>query len=70
MLGPLGATLGDVVKERLNHGGYNVTRGDGVDTDVELAPFGGEVAGELDDSCFASVVGGADQTLTRESVNG
>lgn len=63
LLGPLVAALGEVDEELLDHGGDDVARGDGVDADVVLAPFGGEVAAELDDGCFGGVIGGADQTL-------
>lgn len=63
LLGPLVAALGEVNEELLHHGGDDVAGGDGVDADVVLAPFGGEVAAELDDGCFARVVGGADEAL-------
>lgn len=45
LLGPLIATVRELVEQLLNHGGDNVARGDGVDADVELTPFGSEVAG-------------------------
>lgn len=64
LLGPLVAALGEVDEELLHHGRDDVAGRDGVDADVVLAPFGGEVAGELDDGCFAGVVGGTDQALT------
>lgn len=67
LLGPLVASLGEVDEELLHHGGDDVARGDGVDTDVVLAPFGGEVAAELNDGCLAGVVGGADQSLFKRS---
>ncbi|KAI6890292.1 hypothetical protein KC325_g258 [Hortaea werneckii] len=38
---------------------------DGVDADVVVAPFGGEVAAELQHGGFGGVVGGADETLRR-----
>lgn len=42
---PLVAALWELNEQVLHHGGDNVARGDGVDTDVVLAPLGGEVAG-------------------------
>lgn len=63
LLGPLVATFGKLEKELLNHGGDNVARGDGIHADVVGAPFRSEVAGELEDSCFASVICGANKTL-------
>lgn len=68
LLGPLVATVGEVDEELLDHGGDNVAGGDGVDADVVLAPLGGEVATELDDSGLACVVGGTDETLARVSM--
>lgn len=66
LLGPLVAALGKFDEELFHHGGDDVARGDGVDADVVLAPFGGEVATELDDGCFAGVVGGTDEALRGE----
>jgi hypothetical protein len=63
VLGPLVAALGELDEELLNHGSDDVAGGDGVDTDVVLTPLSGEVAGELDDGSFASVVGRADEAL-------
>jgi hypothetical protein len=63
LLGPLVAAFGELDKQLLNHSGDNVARGDGVDADVVGAPFGSEVAGELDDSSFASVICGANKAL-------
>lgn len=63
LLGPLIATLGELGKELLNHGSHDVARGDGVDTNVVLAPLGGEVATQLEDSGFAGIIGRADKTL-------
>lgn len=63
LLGPLVATVGELLEQFLDHGGDDVARGDGVDADVEWAPFGGQVAGELNNGGFAGVVGGADQAL-------
>lgn len=44
LLWPLIAPLRVLVEQFLDHGGDNVARGDGVDADVELAPFRGEIA--------------------------
>lgn len=63
LFGPLVAAFGELDKQLLNHGGDDVARGDGVDADVIGAPFGSEVAGELDDSSLASVICGANKTL-------
>lgn len=68
LLGPLITTLGEVKEELFHHGGDDVAGGDGVDADVVLAPLGGEVATELDDSGLACVVGGTDETLARVSM--
>ncbi len=62
--GPIGAAFGVETEELFDHGGHDVAGGDGVDADAVGAPFGGEVAGELDDAGFACVVGGTDETLT------
>ena len=50
-------------EERFHHGGDDVAGRDGVDADAVVAPFRGEVAGELEDTGFAGVVGGADEAL-------
>ena len=66
VLGPLVTTLRELVEEHLDHSGHNVAGGDGVDADVVLAPFGGEVATELEDCCFAGIVCGTKQSLTSQ----
>ena len=63
LLGPLVAALGELDEQILDHLGDDVARGNGVDADVVLAPFGSQIAAQLDDGRFAGVVGGADQTL-------
>lgn len=63
VLGPFVAALGELLEELLDHGGDNVTGGDGVDADVVRTPLHGEVARELDDSGLAGIVGWADETL-------
>lgn len=68
LLGPFLAALGKLHEQVLDHLGDDVAGADGVDTDVVLAPFGGEVAAELDDGCFGSIVGWADETLFSVSI--
>lgn len=63
LLGPLVAALGEVDEQLLDHGSDDVAGGDGVDSDVVLAPFHGEVAAQLDNGGLAGVVGRADKTL-------
>lgn len=63
LFGPLVAAFRVLDEQLLNHSGNNVTRGDGVDADVVGAPFGREVAGELEDSSLASIICGANKTL-------
>lgn len=61
--GPVTPALGVLLEERFHHGGDDVARGNGVDADAVGAPFGGEVAGELQYGRFGGVVGGADEAL-------
>lgn len=63
LCGPLLATLGKLDEELLDHGGDDVAWRDGVDADAELAPFGGEIAGKLEDTGFGGVVCGTDEAL-------
>lgn len=63
LFGPLGAALGELDKQVLDHLGDNISGGNGVDADVVLAPFGGQVAAQLDDAGLGSVVGSADEAL-------
>lgn len=63
LFGPLGAALRELEKQILDHLGDNVPRRDGVDADVVLAPFGGQVAAQLDDAGLGSVVRSADEAL-------
>lgn len=63
LLRPPFPTLGELDEQLLNHSGDNVARGDGVNSNVVGAPFGGEVASELNNSSLASIVGGANKTL-------
>lgn len=65
LLGPLGAALGILDEQLLNHGGDNVARGDGVDSNAILTPLSSEVTGELENSSLGGVVRGADETLGR-----
>lgn len=68
LLGPLVAALGELDEQLLDHLGDDVAWGNGVDADVVLAPLGSQVAAQLDDSGFAGVVGGADETLRKKKV--
>lgn len=63
LLGPLVPAVGELDEQLLDHGGDDVAGGDGVDADVVGAPFGGEIAGELEDSGLAGIVCGTNQTL-------
>lgn len=63
LLGPFFAAFGKLHEQVLDHLGDDVSGADGVDADVVLAPFGGEVATELDDGCLGGVVGWADEAL-------
>ncbi len=60
---PVSSPLGVLLEERLDHGGHDVAGREGVDADAVGAPFGSEVAGELDEAGFGGVVGGADEAL-------
>lgn len=63
LFGPLIAALRELNKQLLNHGSDDVTRGDSVDTDIVLTPFGSEVATKLDDGSLGGVVGGTNKAL-------
>lgn len=63
LLGPLGLPLWEFLEQSLDHGSYDVARGDGVDSNTVLTPFRGKVAAELDNSCLRGIVCRADQTL-------
>jgi hypothetical protein len=56
-LGPLLLAVGEVVEQVLQHLGHDVAGREGVDADAVGAPFGGEVASELDDGSFGGIVG-------------
>ncbi|CAG8672910.1 9586_t:CDS:1, partial [Scutellospora calospora] len=58
--GPVALALGVLLEQRLDHGGRDVAGRDGVDADAVGAPFGGQVAAELEHGGFGGVVGGAD----------
>jgi hypothetical protein len=57
---PVRLALWVLDKQLLHHGCDNVSWRNGVDADIVHAPFGREVAAELDDTGFGGVVGGAD----------
>jgi hypothetical protein len=63
LLGPLVAALGELLEQLLDHGGDNVSRGDGVDADIVLTPFRGEVTAKLEHGSLTGIVSGADETL-------
>lgn len=67
--GPVAAALGVLLEERLDHGRLDVAGRDGVDADAEGAPFGGQIAAELQDGGLRGVVGGADEALRRGVVS-
>ena len=57
---PVASALGVFLEESFDHCGCDVAGRDGVHADAVRAPFGGEVAAELEDGGFGGVVGGAD----------
>ena len=61
--GPIGPPLGVELEELIHHGGHDVSRGNGVDADAVLAPFGREIARELDDASFGGIICRADESL-------
>jgi hypothetical protein len=65
LFGPLLTTLRELNKQVLNHGSDNVAWGDSVDANVIGTPFGSEVASKLDNCGLASVVCGANKTLSK-----
>jgi len=56
-VGPILPPLRKRVEQASSHGRDDVAGGDGVDADPVLAPFGCQVAGELDDACFGRIIG-------------
>lgn len=64
---PVAPALRVLLEQSLDHGGRDVAGRNGVHADAVAAPFGGEVAAELEDGGFGGVVGGADEALV-ESV--
>lgn len=64
MFWPLFATLGILLEELLHHGRDDIAGRDGVDADVVLAPFRSQVATQLDNTSFRSVVCWANETLS------
>lgn len=65
---PVFLPLRELLEQLLHHGGDDVAGGDGVDADVVLSPFAGQVAAELDDAGFGCVVRWADESLVVASV--
>lgn len=66
LLRPLLTTLRVLDEQLLDHSSHDITGGDGVDADAIHAPLGGKVAAKLENTCLASVVGSADETLIRK----
>lgn len=60
---PLAPPLGVLLEQLFHHGGHDIAWGDGVDANAVWAPFGREVAGELQYAGFAGVVGAAYKAL-------
>jgi hypothetical protein len=56
LLGPSGLAVGVVDEQILQHLGQDVAGGEGVDTNAVLAPFGSQVASELDNSRLGRIV--------------
>jgi len=65
---PISSALRELHKQSFNHSSDDVARRDGIDTNAVLAPFGGEVACQLQDGGFGGVVGGANESLYLLSV--
>lgn len=64
---PVAPALRVFLEQSLDHGGCDVTGRNCIHTNTVAAPFGSEVAAELEDGGFGGVVGWADETLV-ESV--
>lgn len=57
------APIRELLEQLLDHGSDDVARRDGVDADCVRAPFGGEIAAELNYGGFGGIVGWADEAL-------
>ena len=64
---PVAPALGVLLEQSLDHGSCDVAGRNCVYADAVAAPFGSEVAAELEDGGFGGVVGWADEALV-ESV--
>lgn len=60
---PLCLPLRKLDKQLLHHRRHDVSRRDGVDTNIMLAPFRSKVASQLNNACFRCVVCRANQAL-------
>ena len=60
---PVAPALGVLLEQSLHHGGRNVAGRDGVYANAITAPFGSEVATQLEDGGLGGVVGWADEAL-------
>lgn len=69
LLRPLTSSLWKLLEQSFNHGRYDVSGTDCVNSDTVLAPFTGEIACELENARFASVVGWTDQALEEITVS-
>jgi hypothetical protein len=63
LLRPLVLPLGILHEQSFNHRRHDITWGYGVYPDTVHAPFGGQVASQLHDTCLRGVVSRAYQTL-------
>lgn len=62
---PVASALGVLLEQGLHHSGRDVAGRNGVHADAVAAPFGSEVAAELEDGGFGGVVGWADEALVK-----
>ena len=63
LLRPLDPPLGKPLEQLLDHRRHNVPRRNRVDPDAKLAPLRRQVARELDDARFGSIIRRTNQTL-------
>jgi hypothetical protein len=60
---PVAPALRVLLEQSLHHSGRDIAGRNGIHADAVAAPFGGEVAAELEDGGFGGVVGWADEAL-------
>ena len=68
LLRPFASPFWKLLEQCFDHGCDDVTWRDSVDSDTILAPFGGEVASELEHAGFTGVVCWADEALLEKSL--